>query len=552
VRRLATLIWLRHRLWWNGLRSKARAADTVLAVILGCISIVASAALAAALAFVLHFGMSRGDVDAQRATLLVVFWMVAFLAVGLPLVFGSGQRGLPLERLLGYPVSPRALYLISLGGSAASGIHLFWYPVILVPSVVAVVVVRLPAVPWIGISLALAACLVAWCHAVLLVVQRLLRKRRLRELAALIGLVVVVAASIIPALIDTRQGGSEPMPLLIPAPLLPYVERVGAMLPPTIATEGVMASMAGDFRGVISSLAWLFVWTAAGVVIGSALFGPMLLGGGGGPRARVATARLSPTLGIASMDGWSRLNPACRAVAARELLYLSRSIVGKFNVVIMPLFVVMMGLLLESGVIRPVFGIDPSSLLFVSVMIYASMFSNNFLYNAYAWEGAGIRSYFISPVTARQVVVGKNVGLWTYNLLLALECVVSYAVVVGPPHPSVIISGCLAFAAALLASTTVGNFVSPALPVARDISKIGSTPSQTGVLVSFAMLLVNTCIIGGLLVLAAFGPTRWLQPAMLLLLMLVQVFVYRASLEPASRLFEDRREFLIEASRTPA
>jgi hypothetical protein len=38
---------------------------------------------------------------------------------------------------------------------------------------------------------------------------------------------------------------------------------------------------------------------------------------------------------------------------------------------------------------------------------------------------------------------------------------------------------------------------------------------------------------------------------MLLLLLLVQIFVYLVSLAPVSRLFEDRRETLIEAFRVP-
>ncbi len=53
-------------------------------------------------------------------------------------------------------------------------------------------------------------------------------------------------------------------------------------------------------------------------------------------------------------------------------------------------------------------------------MVYTSMFSNNFIYNACAWEGSGIRSYFINPVTAQQVVFGKNVGLWMYNLIIQI------------------------------------------------------------------------------------------------------------------------------------
>lgn len=65
-------------------------------------------------------------------------------------------------------------------------------------------------------------------------------------------------------------------------------------------------------------------------------------------------------------------------------------------------------------------GARPSNLVFLGIMVYASIFSNNFIYNAYAWEGPGVRSYFINPVIAQQVVFGKNVGLWMYNLIIQI------------------------------------------------------------------------------------------------------------------------------------
>ena len=225
---------------------------------------------------------------------------------------------------------------------------------------------------------------------------------------------------------------------------------------------------------------------------------------------------------------------------------------GKFNIVIMPLFVVMMGFVVARDITAPVLGVDRSSLVFIGIMVYASMFSNNFLYNAYAWEGAGIRSYFITPVTPREVVFGKNLGLWLYNLILLVECVASYAAIVGLPGLATGLSGCFAFAAGLLSSTIAGNFVSPALPVGRNISKIGSSPSQTGVFISFAMLAANVVVIGGFVVIGAMTTSPWVQPVLLWILVVVLAAAYRTMLAPAARLLEDRRESLIEAVQSPA
>ena len=104
----------------------------------------------------------------------------------------------------------------------------------------------------------------------------------------------------------------------------------------------------------------------------------------------------------------------------------------------------------------------------------------------------------------------------------------------------------------LLAATTAGNFVSPVLPVARDISKIGNLPSQTRIFVSFGMLIVNVIVIGGLVLIAALAGSPWLQSLLLMAYLFIQIAVYRTLLGPAAQLLERRKETLIEALKVPA
>ena len=146
-----------------------------------------------------------------------------------------------------------------------------------------------------------------------------------------------------------------------------------------------------------------------------------------------------------------------RAVAAKELHYLLRSTTGKFNIVIVPIFVIVMALLVARDLDHSFLGLDRVSLVFVGLMIYASMFSNNFLFNAYAWEGAGVQSFFLSPVAPERIVFGKNVGVWIYNIILGVEGVIVFCLVSGAPPTIALIGGCLAFVAALLSATIVGN-----------------------------------------------------------------------------------------------
>ncbi len=554
--RLRALVWLRFRLWWNGLCSKSRVADTAVAVILAVVGVVVSVALAIVLASLLHIGLRGGDADAQGVALVIVFWTLAFFAVVLPLIFAQGQGGFADHRLLQYPFKPGQLYRLSLAGSAVSGGHLFWYPSVIAATAVALFVHDLPATGWCVVAAVFSVCLLVWCHTVLLTVTRVLQRRSIREIAALIVLVLVVAGSMVPAFIapdffDGLEYHADVGSIESGRPVVSFLMRAASLLPPGLAVSGVMAASAARTGALAAAVGALMLWIAAGGAVGRRLFGRMVFGGGGSPPSTRSDIGNRQRPAVVDFGVFPGIAAPVRAVAARDLLYLLRSTVGRFNIVIMPFFVAVMGVLVARDLTGQVLGLDRSNLVFLGVMIYASMFSNNFLYNAYAWEGAGIRCYFITPVTPRQVVFGKNLGLWIYNLILALECLISFAVVIGLPSPSVALSGCLAFATSLLASTVAGNFVSPAVPVARDLSKIGSSPSQTGILVSFGLLLANLVLIGGVVVIAALAATPWLLPILLSALLGLEVLAYRTLLPPAGRLLDERRESLVAAVQSP-
>ena len=67
-------------------------------------------------------------------------------------------------------------------------------------------------------------------------------------------------------------------------------------------------------------------------------------------------------------------------------------------------------------------------------------------------------------------MLGKNLGVWLYNLVLCAEGVLAFCLISGAPPPPALIGGFLAFVAAVGSATIVGNFLSPVMPVPRDIS----------------------------------------------------------------------------------
>jgi hypothetical protein len=550
MQRLGALVGLRSRMWWHSLRSRATAADSAVAVILAVIAAVLSAALAFALSVIAHVGLRDGDEAAVHVGLLVVFWMLGFLAVVMPLFFGFGQPQVPLRRLLVFPFSHWNLYRISLASSFASGVNLFWYPVLAAVSIVACVVNAAPPVYWLVATTVFAICLVVWCNTLMIILQWVLRKRSVRELAALVGLILVVVVSTLPAMYqeEAEERGREWLGDLIPKPVTSAVARIAAIFPPSIVVRGLEPVILGEPGTGGGALLWLALWTGGGVVIGYSIVRHNLLEGDRSIHTQSSVE--TPTAGGKTVGTIERLGifpTEVFAVVAKELRYLLRSTTGKFNIVIMPVFVIVMALIVARDLDHAFLGLDRISLVFVGLMIYASMFSNNFLFNAYAWEGAGVQSFFLSPAEPERIVFGKNVGVWIYSIILGVEGVIFFVLVSGMPPASALIGGCLAFVASILSATIVGNFLSPMMPVPRDISSITNSPSQTAVLATFGVLIGNALVIGGFIAIPAILGARWLGPLLLALLIVAEIVIYVVMLRSAGQLLDSRRESLIEA-----
>jgi hypothetical protein len=158
-----------------------------------------------------------------------------------------------------------------------------------------------------------------------------------------------------------------------------------------------------------------------------------------------------------------------------------------------------------------------------------------------------VQSFFLSPVEPERIVLGKNLGVWIYNIILGVEGAIVFCLIAGVPSAAALIGGCLAFVASIGSATVVGNFLSPAMPVPRDISSITNSPSQTGVLATFGVLIGNVLVIGGSLSIPALLGARWYGPLLVALLIAAEVVLYTVMLRPAGRLLHARRESVIEA-----
>ncbi|HSN57734.1 MAG TPA: hypothetical protein VLT32_23900, partial [Candidatus Sulfomarinibacteraceae bacterium] len=242
MRFLAPVLWLLYRQWRHGLRSSAGLAETVVAASVAVLGVALSLGLAAGLGAVAHLALASHEQESTAVGLSIVFWMLALLGVVVPVAFGLSQRELPVHRLLVFPMTRGELYRLSLAASAASGIHLFWYPSLAAVVGVALGAHGIPAVPWLPLVGVFAAALLVWSHAARQAVQLLLRRRKAREVAVLVGMALVVSVTMVPAYLDSSgalsEGPWEPKPARFPA----TVTAAASILPPAVAASGARAS----------------------------------------------------------------------------------------------------------------------------------------------------------------------------------------------------------------------------------------------------------------------------------------------------------------------
>ncbi len=540
---LATLAWLRWRLWANGLRRGSGAVDTAAGLVLTLLGAVGSVVLAAALGVAAAIAMVDPDPDLTRLLSNIAFWTVAIIAVVIPVATGGAGGTFDLARLLHFPISRRSLGALALAGTALSGWTVAGWLGLL--GIFVGLVVADGPIAGCAITVVLAGVsMTAWLFCGLGVVRWLLRGRAAREIAAIIAFALLFVVSLVPAMFDDASARSRLDRVTHDTGLSAVAARAvdaATLLPPGLATRAVF-----DLRPSSDARPWLAwaaqaVWAMVGLAGGLVAFGRTLDPAASGRRRDTAQAhrRSRPLLG-------TRAAGPVTAAAAVELRYLMRSVPGRIVVAAAPMFAVMTALL-SRNTERLLAGLEPATWLFVGLLMYAVLFSNNFAFNAFAWEGTGVASWFLVPADPRTVILGKTVGLLAYDVVVATGCVLVWTLLVGPPPLPTFVGACLGWLVAVMVRNAIGLPMSVLAPVRRDPSTIGNSPSQTALFTSLATLLV----IGGLVVAClAIGRTAtgpWLAPALLAVCAAAAAGAWWASVGAAAALLDRRREGLVAA-----
>jgi len=544
MKTLRTVLWLRRRLAMRGLTSIAGATNLVAGMALALVAALGALALAIGLGVVLQLASMSTDQSTIQIAWTIALYTIAFFAVVVPIITGAGSSAFDPSRLLVFPISRKSLHRLALGSEFLSASHMVWYPALLASAVTGILLPGPHRLGQLAVLGFFGFLLVVWSQAGSLVARRWLRNRKLRELAAVIGLVLVVVLSVAPAAVDiTAENADQRIEEFLTIP--PWIEEVSNVLPPSIASQALTALRTGGTGAASMEVGWLVIWLVAGLLIGRAAFDALLAGGGETVKHSVRSreSRLT-TVPTRILD---RLPSAVGAVADKELRYLLQSGTGRTSLLVMPVMTALPALLAGRHDGMTVFGLDLQSAVFLGVMIYATALTGYLQVNAFAWEKTGIASYFTAPVRPEEILLGKNLGIWMLNLALGVEGLVVFSMVRGIPGVATVFTGLLVLGSTSVLLSLMGNFTSVAFPESRPVSSLTSSESPTGTLMMIGCLLVGVAF-GGIVVFgAAMLKLPVLQPVIAVVILAAVVGAYRLTLSPAARTLSNRRDEVFHA-----
>ena len=531
MKTLRLLFWLRWRITMNTTSRRGRwaAAGITLLVALAMSPFYGGGAIAA-WAYVKQAGPPG---------LLVVFGGCQFAILWVSLLTGAMGRLFELDKLKRYPLRPLDVFATNTLASMSEPIVLMMLP--------ALIAACLGAARHSGAAagftaalgaLALLCVSVSLLQLLLALLDDLLRREWMRYLAAffftftVIGFQIVVRRSSAEFVAQARRAG------ITPERLAGQVAAVFAKVPTVAGPAAVGGARPAGILG--SPLVGLLVCVA--IVAFCLVVGARIMArasrrpGVAGIAGRGSAARGSFTVRIPGFTDIQSL------LIGRELLYLFRTPALLYQMGVIPLTVIAISFLGQPH--QPAFG----SFLPLFILV-SSLAGRNLM--LWGYDGSGIRTLFLLPLAARDLVLTKNVA-WLVSALFEATLVFGYLAATRPPDVrSQVPLYVIGYLAIVLAAAVIGSWISITRPVKpRQLGMTRRSPGGVMGLVGFvAVLVVGGGILLAVLAVRAVTPGRYHFGASLAVtsvLFTVAFVVWWISLDRNANQLELHRETMID------
>ena len=530
---LRLLLWLRWRIGMNTTTKRGRwAALGITALLALVMSPLFVGGAFGAWAFTAHIG--------ARA-LLVVFGLCQLIILWVSLLTGAMGRLFELDKLKRYPVRPLDVFAINTLASLCEPIVLMTLPTLVAA---AVGVGRHDGGPAGFAALAGGVVLLlvtaSLLQLLLALLDDLLRREWMRYVAAffftmtIIGFQLAVGRSSSRFTSEARKAGITPERLASEA--MHAFERV-----PTVAGPASLAGAhpAAPYDNPLVGFAVCLLLIGVPILLGSRLMARSSVResvGGTVRRPSVASAR----------GGFAARLPGLTMVQSllvgREFVYIFRTPALLYQMAVIPLTAIGLTFLRRSS--------EPGFASFLPLFILVSTLAGRNLM-LWGYDGPGVRSLFLMPVRARDLVLSKNVA-WLTSVFTEAAVVFAFISVLHPaevlPQLAMFTTGYVAVA---LAGSVMGTWVSITKPIKPPQQGMArrSPGGIMGVVAFLVILLVAGAVVLAVVAVRALTPAAYDEPASVVvttLLMLGSAVVWWIALDRNADVLDLRREGMID------
>ena len=466
---LLTLIWLKWRLLRNSLRSSKAVINKVASILGMLVAFTFAVVFALILGFVAYSlvqpeGLGSAlqrtaaqDLPAGASTEFIffsIFGIIYLMWATVPLSLG-GSKQFDAGKLLMYPITLRKLFAVDFI-SEFTTLH----SVFLVPAVLALCIgaglgsgnlatSAIAAVPGVLFGVALSK----WLSTI---IGSILRRKRSRgeTIIALIGAIAGLGAAAI----------SQIAPILFK-----HAEsfRFLRWTPPGAAAFLLMADVTSDPLPYIVAFETL---SAYGMVLLIATYWIARRSALGLER-RQKQKTSAPITGSEGYSGWQVpfLPPDLSAIVEKELRYALRNAQVRM-MALMPLIIIVIRMVNRQrfGTVRH--GVSSgfltygSSLLLIGGLIYVFLILAGLSSNLFAFEEGGMRTFILSPVDRRKILLGKNLVLMLIALVFASALLILNIIIFQDTTPGNVLFLSLTFIIFAAISSIIGNWLSIRFP----------------------------------------------------------------------------------------
>jgi ABC-2 type transport system permease protein len=519
----------------NGLRRKSNRWDLI-----GMIWIsIFSSMMVIGLGVAFFFGTMTFLRTNRAGWMGVLFWGLFLWWQIFPIFEAGFGVNFEFRTLLRFPMSQRAFYLLGLSygfGDFAAIAGTCWIGAMLL----ATATTRpglLPAMAGVGlifilVNVTLERLLGSW-------IEKILARRRTRELFLAIFVMAMVSLNFLNPVL--QHYGKNVVPRAM------ELVRYAGWLPGSLAGQVIGGVAKSDFRGAMVGTAGLLCWLMALSGLLWQRFTTQYRGEELSESSAPAVARKKERTKETGGDLPELLPGSIAGVMMKEFRYMTRNGFAFLSLILPPVMVVYFSIQFGGkGSMLKQHGLSPE-IFFPAIMAYLILILVSPAYNSFAYEGKGIQTYFMAPVSFREVLLGKNLFLVS---LVVFELTLAFGLLIwrmGLPSLPRFFATIGAAVFAVLGQLSIANWSSLSFPKKMEIGKMkGQRNSGIAVWTAFGVQI----LLGGICTVVLFAGqwtnSPWLPVIAFAGLTAAALGGYSASLRSMDALAEAKKELLIE------